>query len=633
MEAFREMLKGWVGKSLLVLVTVPFAIVGIESYFAGGGKVVAAKVNGTEILQPEVDQAVDAQRQKMLAEMGAKANPAAIDLVRIRKEVLDGMISRELLTQQSKKDGYLISDAMVYRLIREVPAFQENGAFSQTRYEQVLQQNGKNPATYPATAKQEMAYSMLITGMGQSGFISTPELDRLSALDSQKRDVHITIIPAARYMGDITVSEDEIGKFYQANPKRFTSQETVALDYIVLKREDFLAQATPTDDDLQARYQEKVKANAANEQRDAQHILITVDAKTPDAAALKKIQDIAKRAQAGEDFGKLAKEFSQDPGSVANGGELGFTGRGQLAPEFDKALFSLKEGEISAPVKTQYGYHLIKLNKIQQVETPSFAALKPVLEKEAKTAKAEQLFSEQADKIDTAAYEASDLKDLAAKFNLKIASTEPFMRKGGTGVAAERKVIDTAFSEDLLKDGKNSGSIQLADGSTAWLHVKNHAPAALKPLVDIRSDVRNQLILDKAEAKAKSVAASVTAALAGGASLADVAEREKLSWKDFPEATRQAQTQTPEILRVAYRLPRPAAGKVSADSFPVALAYIVVAVSKVTDGVAASGAEVAQMRNVLSENRSQQEFQDYISALREINKVVVIAQNKSKTDE
>lgn len=633
MEAFRGMVKGWLGKSILGLIVFGLAALGLESYFGNGGKVIAVKVSGTEILQHEVDQLVDRQRQQVLAQMGEKANPASLDMVRLRKDVLNGAISRELLTQQAKKAGYLISDATVYKLIREVPAFQEGGKFSQARYEQMLRQIGESPASYPARAKQELAYSLLIAGIGQSGFVTSAELDHLSSLDAQKRDIHLAMIPGGRYLADITVSDEEVKKSYQANPSRFTTQETVALDYISIKRDDFIAQAVPTEDDLKARYEEKVKSSAANEQRQAQHILITVDAKTKEADALKKVQDIAKRAQAGEDFGKLAKEFSQDPGSVAQGGNLGLTARGQFVPEFDKALFSLKEGEISEPVKTQYGYHLIKLNRIQVPEVPSYASLKPELEHEVRLAKADELYADQVEKLDAAVYEASDLKEPAEKFRHSIASTEAFTRTGGAGLAGNPKVLDAAFSDDLLKDGKNSQGIALADGSTVWLRVKSHEPARLKPLEEITTSVRNNLMIEKAGAKAKAVAEAIAKSLAEGKPLAEVATSEKITWQDMPDTTRRTPVPLPEILRVAYRLPRPAAGRLSADIFAAGSSYVVVAVSKVTEGASLPGADAAQMRNVLSENRSQQEFQDYVRSLRENGKVVVLARDTVSTED
>jgi len=625
MDAFRDMVKGWLGKLFLALLMVPFAIMGIESYFGGGSDKVAATVNGSDIMQLEVDRLVDRQRQRVMAQLGANADPVLLDAKRLRKETIESLVNAELLAQQAADSGYLVSDATVAKEIAEVPAFQENGKFSRKLYEEVLRQSGEDPRTFPAQAKQRLAYSMLAEGITQSGITTTAELQRLSSLEKQKRDIHFAMVPAARFLADLSVTDAEIKQYYESHPERFTLPETVALEYLSLSRSDFLASATPSEEELQALYEERLKAASGSEQRQSQHILIAVEDKAGEAEALKKIQAIEKRARAGEDFGKLAREFSQDPGSVATGGDLGMVSRGMFDPAFDKALFGMRRGEISAPVRTQYGYHLIKLNKIALPEVPSFAALKAELEKQAREAKADELFAEAIDKLDTAVYEAPDLKEPAAKMGRSVQESPAFSRSGGRGIAAERKVVEAAFSEDLIKEGRNSQGIALADGTVAWVRVKQHVPAAVRPLAEVTADVRNQVLLEKAAAKAKSVAASVVKALGSGASLADVAARENLSWQSAPEATRRTQLPMPDIVRVAYRLPHPAAGKISADSFGVGSSFVLVAVSRVVPGVPAPEAELAQLRNVLSENRSQQEFADYLRFLKEEGKVVVSA--------
>lgn len=622
MESFRAMVKGWLGKALLVLIVLVMTGTGIEMYFAGG-KVVAAKVNGTKIDQVEVDRLAERQRQQMMAQMGPGADPSLLDVNRIRKAVLEDLISRELLSQQASKNGYLISDATVMQQINEVPAFQKDGKFDRATYEQVLRQNGENPNSFFATAKQRLGYSLLIEGMSQSGIVTGSELQRLSSLDNQKRDVHFAAVPAARYLAEASASDAEISKYYESHSERFTLPETVSLQYITVSRNDFLAGLTVDEAELKARYEERAKAGGANEQRQAQHILIKVDANLKDADALKRIQDIEKRARAGEDFGKLAKEYSQDEGSVSTGGDLGLAGRGMFVPEFEKALFSLKTGEISGPVKSPYGYHLIKLNRIEKPDMPSFAALKPELEKEVREAKAEEQFSDTVDKLDAAIYESSDLKEPAEKFHRTVTVTGPFTRNGGAGIAADRKVVEAAFSDELAKEGKNSQGLRLADGSMVWLHVAAHVPATLRPLAEVNADVRNQVLLEKALARAKAVAASVVKALGEGASLTDVAAREKLNWQDAPGLTRRSQGLPPEVLRMAFRLPHPATGKVSADSQDTGSGVLVVALSQVIPGEAAPAADLGQVRNAMSEARSQNELQDYVRFLRAQGKVVI----------
>jgi peptidyl-prolyl cis-trans isomerase D len=547
--------------------------------------------------------------------------------------VLDGLISRELLTQQANKDGYLVSDAEVYKLIREVPAFQEDGKFSQQRYEMVLRQNGENPAAYPEKAKRELSYSLLVAGMSQSGFVTKNELDRLTSLDSQKRDVHIATIPAARYLDGITITDADVKKYYDSHAARFTLPETVELEYITLKRDDFLSQATPSEDDLKARFDEKVKANAANEQREAQHILITVDAKVKAEDALKKIQEVEKRARAGEDFGKLAKEFSQDPGSVASGGDLGFASRGQFVPEFEKTLFSLKEGEISAPVKTQYGYHLIKLNHIQAPEVLSFEKLRPELLAQARESAADELFNDQIEKLDAAVYEASDLKEPAEKFKRDIQHTPAFTQSGDTtGLAANKTILAAAFSDDVLKDGKTSQHLSLPDGSMVWIRIAKHSPSRVQPLTEVSTSVRNDLLIERASEKAKAVADKVIKALAAGQSLAEVAGVDQLTWQDYPASTRRTQLNNADAVHAAFRLPRPAAGKISADAVAQGSAWLLIAVSKVEEGQPAPAAEVAQLRNVLSENRTRLEFDDYARSLREHAKIKLKKQSETTAE-
>ncbi len=200
MQAFRDLVRGWLGKFLLGLLMIPFAIVGIESYFVGGKAAPAATINDEEISQNDLDRSVDQQRQRILASMGEQPDASRLDLVILRQEVLKGLIDRALLSQQAKKVGFLIDDVTISRLIQETPAFQENGVFSQTRYEQMLRNAGEDPVNFPAKAKKEIAVSQLASGINQTAFVSAKELDALSALDNQKRDIHGDVVSAAHYL-------------------------------------------------------------------------------------------------------------------------------------------------------------------------------------------------------------------------------------------------------------------------------------------------------------------------------------------------------------------------------------------------------------------------------------------------
>lgn len=619
MQAFRDMLKGPVAKIMLIgflaFVLLVMVVTGFDTNF-GGRKALVAEVNGKEITQREFEKAVEDQRRQIIARMGPNADASLIDGKLLRKSVLESLINNELLIQQARKSGFVVTDATLSKIISQDPAFQVDGKFSPQQFAELVGRQGETPTSFMAKQKDMMSVRLLLGSVMGSGFATEAEATRLAALGSQKRDVSVALVPAAPYLAGATSTDAEVKAYYDANPKRFTSEERVALDYIQLKRDDLLSQIQVSDDDLQARYLEREKASGSSEQRHAAHILIEVKSKAAEAEALKKIQDVEKRVRAGEDFGKLAKEFSQDPGSVASGGDLGMVGRGQFDPAFEKSMYTLKVGEVSAPVRSQFGYHLIKLLDIQKSEMPSFAALKPELEKEAKATKAEELFAAELEKLDAATYEASDLKEPATTFKLAVQSTEAFTRAGGQGLAANRKVLSSAFSEDL-KEGKNSQAIPLEDGVVVWIHARNYQPSKLRPLVEVSNEVKSLLAVDKATAKAKAVAEAIVKDLNAGKTLAEVGAANKVEWKSLSGIDRRTPLPTPELTQLAFRLPAPAEGKLSAGEIKVDVNYAVAAVSKVIPGNATlAKPELAQMMSGLAGAHGLQEFQDYLEALK-----------------
>ena len=629
MQAFRDLVRGWLGKFLLGLLMIPFAIVGIESYFVGGKAAPAATINDEEISQNDLDRSVDQQRQRILASMGEQPDASRLDLVILRQEVLKGLIDRALLSQQAKKVGFLIDDVTISRLIQETPAFQENGVFSETRYQQVLRNMGEDAANFPAKAKKEIAVSQLASGINQTAFVSAKELDALSALDNQKRDIHLVVINAAPYLASVKVLDDEVNKYYKANSAKYTTEEKVSVDYMVLGAELFTDKVLLTDADVEARYAEKLKALESNEQRRASHILINIDDKTKEADALAKIKGLEKRIQAGEDFGALAKEFSQDQGSATNNGDLGFAGKGMFVPEFEKSLYALKVNEVSAPVKTQFGYHIIKLIEVQKAPVPTMAELRPSLEAEVRAAKSEELYAEAVEKMDALAYESSDLKEGAKQYVMTLQTSPLFSKQGGEGLAANRKVVQAAFSDDVLKEGKNSSALALDDKHSVWIHLNKHEPARVKPLAEVATEIKSTLQLEKASALAKAEADAITKEVNSGKSSTEVAANHKIQWLDFVATARTANAPTADLLKVAFRLPNPKANTWTAEVTSVAKDYAVVALSKIDAGTSTLTTEQKkQFMTSLATARGQQELQDYVTYLRSTAKIKEVVEKK-----
>jgi peptidyl-prolyl cis-trans isomerase D len=427
----------------------------------------------------------------------------------------------------------------------------------------------------------------------------------------------------------VQVSDDEINKYYKANTAKYTSDEKVSVDYLVLGAELFTDKVLLTDADVEARYAEKLKALESNEQRRASHILINIDEKTKDADALAKVKGLEKRIQAGEDFGTLAKEFSQDQGSATNNGDLGFASKGMFVPEFEKTLYGLKVNEVSAPVKTQFGYHIIKLLEIQKAPVPTMAEIRPSLEADVRAAKSEELYAEAVEKMDALAYESSDLKEGAKQYTMTLQTSPLFSKNGGEGLAGNRKVVQAAFSDEILKEGKNSSALALDDKHSVWIHVNQHEPARVKPLAEVAAEIKSALQLDKASALAKAQADAMTKAINSGKSAVEIAASYKVQWQDYAATARTAPVPTMDLLKVAFRLPNPKANTWTAESAAVAKDYAVVALSKIDLGASTlTEDQKKQFMASLATARGQQELQDYVVYLRASAKIKETTEKK-----
>jgi peptidyl-prolyl cis-trans isomerase D len=366
------------------------------------------------------------------------------------------------------------------------------------------------------------------------------------------------------------------------------------------------------------------------EERQAAHILIAVDDKVKDADAKAKIEALAKQVAEGADFAALAKANSKDPGSAANGGDLGFTARGQFVPEFDKALFSLvKAGDVSAVVKSPFGYHLIKLLAVKQPDVPSFSQLQGELEKEVRATQADELFTQAVEKLDAAVYESADLQGPAKSFNLSVQTSPMFDRKGADGLWRERKILDAAFSDDLIKERKNTSALTLKDGTTVWLSLANHEASRKLPLAEVTPVIRAQLQLEQAVVLAVKAAdavakASATAGFASAASSAGLAVQTRAA------VTRRDTSLNAALVREAFRIAPPTTGKVQTAVVKLGDSAAVVAVTAVKAGSLLAGTQRVATQIMLGENRGQQELQDVLGYLKAEAKVTLKASKSAE---
>ena len=624
MEKFRAMIQGWLGYTLLVLLLIPFAFFGIESYFSGGGRdLVVAKVNGKPILKPDFDRVFESQRQDALSHMGPDADPSQLDLGALRQKVMDGLTNREIEHQAADALGIAFPQAQAWDMLSHAPVFQgSDGKFDASRLQRFLQQRSMSETDLLKEVQiggqlQQLEFAMT------SGFATAAEVHRLMALDSQTRDIGYALIPSDRLAQKVSITPAQIQSYFQAHAQDFKVPEQVSVDYLELRQDMLASKVTVTQDDIEHAYAEAIKSMGSQEQRHAEHILIKVDDKTNATQALAKINAIEKQAQAGVSFEKLAREYSQDEGSVASGGDLGFAGRGQFVPEFDKVLFSLKPGEISAPVHTQFGFHIIKLLEVKTPAVPTLASLHDQLVQGIEQQKAAQLFSDQVNDMNDAMYEAADLKDPSAKYHLPIQTSTAFSASTGTGAAANPKFRAMAFSDDVIKDSKNSSAVEVAKGDVVWMHVRSHTAAHPQTLAEATTAI-TKILTDQAVAvMAQQMTDAWSKAIRAGQNPATVVAASGYSWVQV-HITRGTNLPDANLLRTAYWMPRPVAGQPSLQVVKTNQGQVLVQLVAVQDGkVSDAKISEAQVTQMMNQAQAAQFESDYIQALKQHAKVEI----------
>ncbi|WP_054883553.1 SurA N-terminal domain-containing protein [Pseudomonas sp. NBRC 111130] len=609
LQNIRDNSQGWIAKTIIGLIVVLMALTGFEAIFkAATHSQDAAKVNGDTISQNELSQAADMQRRQLMQQLGKDFDPAVLDDKRLRDAALKGLIDRKLLLQGAKDAKFAFSEAALDQVILQTPEFQVDGKFSADRFDQVIRQLGYGRMQFRDMLAEEMLIGQLRTGIAGSSFVTDQQVDAFARLENQTRDfasLTFKANPAA-----VKVSDDEVKAHYDQHAKEFMTPDQVVIDYIELKKSAFFDQVKVTDDELKAQYEKEV-ANLA-EQRRAAHILIEVNDKVTDAQAKAKAEEIEQRLAKGEDFAKLAKEFSQDPGSASNGGDLGFAGPGVYDPAFEDALYKLNDGQVSAPVRTEFGYHLIKLLGKQAPEIPSFASLKDKLTRDLKTPLVEQRYVDASKQLQDAAYEASDLAQPAKDLNLKVQTSAPFGREGGEGITANRGVIQAAFSEEVMDEGANSTAIELDPETTVVLRVKEHRKPEQLPLEAVAKNISEHLAKEKATAELKAKADKLIAGLRDG-SIAAAGAHDGQQWKAHEAVTRGQDGIDPAELQALFRLAKPQAkDKPVYGSVVLADGSLVVLQLKgVNEGAAASDDEKQQIRRYLASRAGQQDFAAY----------------------
>jgi peptidyl-prolyl cis-trans isomerase D len=398
-------------------------------------------------------------------------------------------------------------------------------------------------------------------GIRQTAFVTPVARKQFSSLQNQTRKIR-----TLSYRPDpssVQVDDSEIEQYYLSNTERYMTPEQVKVDYIELSLGSIKDSIEVDESEIEARYQDNLAAYTTPEFRDASHILITVDEDTDDATALQQVEDIRARIQAGESFAALAKEFSQDPGSAADGGSLGEVGRGEMVPTFEAALFALQPNEISEPVKTGFGWHLIQLHSITGGESRPYESVKGELEDEIKSEKAEVQIYELVERVSNVVYEQPDsLQPAADQFDLRLLTSDWFDRFNGTGIAAQAMIREKAFSDEIKQQAVNSGAIQLDENHVVFMRLNDSRPAQVQSLDQVKDRVKAELISQKLSESSLKAGTEALAALGSGKRLEDVAEEWSTPVIDHGFVGREQADIGTEILRRGFSMAKPEQGPV-----------------------------------------------------------------------
>ncbi len=618
LQQIRDKTQGIISKILVGLLIAVFALWGLDT-IVGNFLVSTPKltVNGDEILSQEIDSVTQQKAQEVIAQLGENPDLSLLDETLLREAAVNELIQRTLLQQSAQSSGMGISPAAIDVRIAQNQDFQVDGVFNAERANLVLQGAGYTPSGYRSVLAQDLLLNQQLAAYTATGLSTPDQLAKLASLVHQKRTLRYLTVTAGTFTDAVTVSEEEITNYYDQNQADFQQEELVNIEYIELSKESLFAEVSVTEEQLQSAYQQEVAEYQAQTERRASHILWEATADEGLAAARTEAGAVKARLDAGEDFAALAAEFSDDTGSAQGGGDVGFTTGDSFVAPFEEALRSLAVDQVSEPVQTEFGIHLIKLTEVSETAIESFEMRRAALERDLKQKEVDTLYITRVEDLKNLAFESPDLEAPASRLNLVKQTSGLFGRNGGTGIAAEAAVQEAAFATEVMEDGLNSEVFTLGDRSVV-LRVIDHQPAQIKALDVVRGEVEVAVRLDKAKTQAQALGESFINGMKSGDNIDGLLAAQNLTWAQTESIERVTPTVNPEIIDRAFIMPRPAEGGTEVSGFSLSSGdYVVIELQGVVDGTPADlrEGEEQNMRNFLSQQAGSNDISGYILSL------------------
>jgi len=635
LQNIHDKAKGWVAYAIVGFIAIPFTLFGIGSYLGGSNSLVAATVNGEEIPVQQVQNEVLQQRQRLAQMFGGKLPPSFSDDA-IKKQVLEGIIRTTLLRQEAEKNGYRVSNEEVYNAIAEVPSYQKDGVFDEETLERQLAMQRISKSNFIENVRQTLTNQQLSQGLSQTTFLPANDVTRFSMLQNQTRDAETYTLKADDYKSEVQVSDDEVKSYYDKNISRFMTLDKVKLSYLELKQADLAKTVEVTDTALKAYYEENADRYVEPEQRKVAHILVKIDyekdGKDAETNAQAKIDALSKQIKDGsKTFEELASTDSDDKFSSKKAGEIGFIVRGDMGPLFEKAAFALGKGDISPPVKTEAGMEIIKVLDLADRKQKTFEDVKVAMESTYQAEKAEKLFQDKTDILQTLAFENESSLDVAADGIGGEVKTSDWIEKGipssKNPLFSSPKLISMAFSDEVLIAGKNSELIEIDNGTVVIIRLQEHQPPKQKTLADVSKQIVDiltsqklrKLLIDKGEQVLKSLkeTSSWSAVSSIGGSEDKVEKHEALKRTDNKIAL--------TLRNKIFSMQKPSNGKKSFDNVILPAGdYVLIGLSGVKEGVAENNKAV---EDNFTQMLAQREQDAMLKAMRKEAEVELFLEN------
>lgn len=505
--SIRKKSQGWLAWVIVIIIAVPFALFGINSYFEGTNQIVVANVNGNKINAQELESAMEQRRRTLRSQLGANYAPQLVDNSFVRRQVVEDIVSQRLMQQYAQDQGLSLSDDALRQRITQMPDFQTEGEFNAETYQRLLGVSGYSIESFENQQRISGGIDQLRQGLQDSALINPHELDKILALRLQQRDADYSLIAANAMAQDVTISNEELQDYYQTHESEFLQKDQLKLNYVVLSIDNIMADIELDEDEIKQAYEASLGLYTTPETRQASHILFAIP-RSADANKSEEIHTLAKdvlsRLHEGEDFSQLAAEFSDDPGSKRNGGELGVIAKGQMVSEFEDVVFSMKQGQLSSPIKTEFGYHIIKLTELSHSKQKPFSDVKEQVAQAEQKRLAQTQFIETAETFRTLVFENPDSLTIAAEdLGLTMQTSGWISLASGADDFNNPRVRVAAFDDAVVEDDLNSEVIELDNNRLLAMHKLEFKAAYIKSFEEVSEQISTQINLQKSTALAQ----------------------------------------------------------------------------------------------------------------------------------